>query len=1295
MGESFIYYYHYMKSYTQSLLAALVIVISTQFSHGANIIWTNTAGGNWSATNNWSPNQTPGGGDVAVITNDASYIVTLDASLPVGGLILGTPGGVNTQIFLLNGQTLTLDGTAAIGASGRFTMTNNDVLGGNVVLNGALTCSGGTLTGTLTVTSNSVLTAVSPGMTLDSFSSSSGVMLTNYGTVNWSSGTINNDFGPVIDNYGLWNAQSDDTFSGREANGNAVFNNYGTFRKSAGSGTSTIDDNSIFNTFGTVDIETGTVSIFGGVGNGTINVVGTSLSLSSSFVFNGPTLFMGGGTVTGYLIGSNAVFSGTVNCSGDTLSGTLTVATNSVLNLGALNVIIDANYASPAVGILTNYGTVNWGAGNIDCDNGPVVDNYGLLNAQADSSFIGRQTSGNAVVNNYGIFRKSAGSGTSTMDGNTIFNTFGTVDIQTGTVSIAEGLGNGVMNVVGTSLSLSSSFVFNGPTLFTGSGTVTGYLIGSNALFSGTLNCSGDTLSGTLTVASNSVLNLGALNVTFDTYYAGTGILTNYGTVNWVANINCNNSPVIYNYGLWNAQSDNTLVGNNPYGGTTFNNYGIFRKSSGSNTTAIDNNTVFNTTGTLDIETGTVSIFKGLGNGVMNVAGTSASMGSSFVFSGPTLFTGSGTVTGYLIGSNALFSGTLNCSGDTLSGTLTVVSNSVLNLGALNVTFDANYASPAVGILTNYGTVNWVANLNCNNSPVIYNYGLWNVQSDNTLVGNNPFGKTTFNNYGTFRKSAGSGTNTIDNNTVFNTYGTVDNESGTVSIFKGLGNGTINVAGTSVFLDSSFEFSGPTLFTGGGTVTGYLIGSNAVFSGTVNCSGDTLSGTLTVATNSVLNLGALNVALDDYYAGGIGILTNYGTVNWVANLNCNNSPVIYNYGLWNAQSDNTLVGNNPYGGTTFNNYGIFRKSSGSNTTAIDNNTVFNTTGTLDIETGTVSIFKGLGNGVMNVAGTSVSVGSSFVFSGGTLFTGGGTATGYLIGSNAVFSGTVNCSGDTLSGTLTVVSNSVLNLGALNTSFNSIYASTDVGILTNYGTVNWGAGNISCDNGPVVDNYGLWNAQANSSIFGRQSSGNLVVNNYGTFRKSGSSGTSTIDGNTIFNTTGTVDVQTGTVGLLGNDSLAGGRLNFGINNSNNFGQITFSSGIVLEGTVSANLNNLYVPGTNSSFAVVSYGSHTGTFANYILPAGLAWATNYGNTAFSLLVTAVLPAQLSGVGLTQNGSTFSFNFGVVPGQTYQVQYTTNLAPADWINLGNTINATNSTISVSDTIRNPQLFYRAVSQ
>ena len=51
--------------------------------------------------------------------------------------------------------------------------------------------------------------------------------------------------------------------------------------------------------------------------------------------------------------------------------------------------------------------------------------------------------------------------------------------------------------------------------------------------------------------------------------------------------------------------------------------------------------------------------------------------------------------------------------------------------------------------------------------------------------------------------------------------------------------------------------------------------------------------------------------------------------------------------------------------------------------------------------------------------------------------------------------------------------------------------------------------------------------------------------------------------------------------------------------------------------------------------------------------------------------------------------------MPGQTYQIQYTTNLAPANWIDLGAPINATSNTVTVSDTILNPQIFYRAVLQ
>jgi len=49
----------------------------------------------------------------------------------------------------------------------------------------------------------------------------------------------------------------------------------------------------------------------------------------------------------------------------------------------------------------------------------------------------------------------------------------------------------------------------------------------------------------------------------------------------------------------------------------------------------------------------------------------------------------------------------------------------------------------------------------------------------------------------------------------------------------------------------------------------------------------------------------------------------------------------------------------------------------------------------------------------------------------------------------------------------------------------------------------------------------------------------------------------------------------------------------------------------------------------------------------------------------------------------------------GLNYQVQYTTNLvAQPDWINLGGVVNATGSTVSLTDTnaiANSPQRFYR----
>src|SRR5262245_10627380 len=90
-------------------LAALIATVLFPLKLPANnIVWTNLAGGNWSATNNWSPNSLPGATDSAFITNSGTYTVTLDVAATFAGLTVGGTSG--TQTVANSSQVLTING---------------------------------------------------------------------------------------------------------------------------------------------------------------------------------------------------------------------------------------------------------------------------------------------------------------------------------------------------------------------------------------------------------------------------------------------------------------------------------------------------------------------------------------------------------------------------------------------------------------------------------------------------------------------------------------------------------------------------------------------------------------------------------------------------------------------------------------------------------------------------------------------------------------------------------------------------------------------------------------------------------------------------------------------------------------------------------------------------------------------------------------------------------------------------------------------------------------------------------
>jgi hypothetical protein len=94
--------------------------------------------------------------------------------------------------------------------------------------------------------------------------------------------------------------------------------------------------------------------------------------------------------------------------------------------------------------------------------------------------------------------------------------------------------------------------------------------------------------------------------------------------------------------------------------------------------------------------------------------------------------------------------------------------------------------------------------------------------------------------------------------------------------------------------------------------------------------------------------------------------------------------------------------------------------------------------------------------------------------------------------------------------------------------------------------------------------------------------------------------------------------------------------------------------------------------------------------------LSAQTHGKNIPYSMFVSGVrayVPLILELLTPSVQGSSFSFSWSSVSGQTYRVQYSTDLHAGNWTNLGAPITATNSTLSISGAITNTQQFYRVV--
>ena len=253
--------------------------------------------------------------------------------------------------------------------------------------------------------------------------------------------------------------KSNEVFDWTGSGGVAVFNNFGTVRKSAGTGASVFDVT--FNNSDTVEAQTGTIIITrGGSSDGNFSISGNAVvQLSSDYSLNDGISISGDGLLR--LAAGTTTVSGNVTAvhfehNGGVLSGSGNFTVSDTYDWVSSNMGGSGTTSMPSAGILTisgstsgrtlndrtfnQAGTTIFDATNtISAGSGAVFNNEAgaLFDMKSNALFDWTGSGGVAQLNNLGTLRKSAGMGTSTID--IAVNSSSPVEVQTGTLSLTRG----------------------------------------------------------------------------------------------------------------------------------------------------------------------------------------------------------------------------------------------------------------------------------------------------------------------------------------------------------------------------------------------------------------------------------------------------------------------------------------------------------------------------------------------------------------------------------------------------------------------------------------------------------------------------------------------------------------------------------------------------------------------------------------------------------------------------------------------------------------------------------------
>ncbi len=459
----------------------------------------------------------------------------------------------------------------------------------------------------------------------------------------------------------------------------ATYTNTGTLTKTAGTGTFTIPGDITLNSTpgSTIAVASGTLQLSGG--NGLFDTVtfdpaaGALIDLVNQGNYSAFTnLYQG--TLT------NGAGTGTVRLSQGTMAGTqrtsVTNPTNCTLaftgsvfqwtggtigndqqgamftNTGVVNIIGDNSPILYAT--LTNDGQLLvTGGGNLvlgyNNSGGSVInDATGVIDLQSDVG-ITYGNGGSNFITNSGLFKKSGGTGTSTINPNLPFNnTGGTVEADSGTL-LLSGNGNatgtstgGTYNAAANALIDLGSGSFSGTSTGSGAGTVrlsgifTAIAPGATLAFPGTLfQWTGGQIAGN--ISTSPVVNTGTITLNGDSDKLNRSALTNQGTIihTGAGNLGLDRSANLVNAAgaTYDLQSDASVGGDY----VTFTNAGLFKKSGGTGTStftgAVTDGPTFINSGTVSVLTGTLSFAEAIDD----IDGTTLTEGTWNVYDGATL----------------------------------------------------------------------------------------------------------------------------------------------------------------------------------------------------------------------------------------------------------------------------------------------------------------------------------------------------------------------------------------------------------------------------------------------------------------------------------------------------------------------------------------------------------------------------------------------------------------------------------------------------------------------------------